>query len=71
MYFIVYILQIARYVVVPYSWIKLNAFMERLINTGINSNIIFEVFYTQDRDAFVNGIPRIDYAPNIQASLNN
>lgn len=71
MYFIVYILQAAQYVVVPYSWIKLNPYLERIVNHGINSNIIFEIFYTHDPDAFENDVPRMDYAPNMEATLAN
>lgn len=71
MYFIVYILQTSRYVVVPYSWIRLNSRMEGIVNYGINSNLIFEVFYTDNSIAFRNGIPRIDFPPNSQASFQS
>lgn len=68
MYFIVYICQTSRYVVVPYTWIQLNNFMEWMVNNGINSNITFEVFYTENPDAFENEVPRINFAPNVHAS---
>lgn len=71
MYFIVYIRQTSQYVVVPYSWIKLNDFMEWIVNNGINSNVPFEVFYTQNDDAYENGVPRIDFAPNVHASCES
>lgn len=71
MYFIVYILQISQYVVVPFSWLKLDGFMEMIVNNGINSNITFDVFYTQNPDAFVNGVPRADFAPNMLAGSNS
>lgn len=72
MFFIVYILQKSQHVVVPYSWLKYDAFMECIVNNGINSNITFEVFYTQNADAFVNGVPlgvpRTEFEPNVHAS---
>lgn len=75
MFFVVYILQNSRYVVVPHTWIKLNTFMERIVNNGIHSNVIFQVFYTQNPDAFENsvplGIPRVDFAPNMHASSDS
>lgn len=61
MYFIVYILQANQNVVVPYQWLELNRFLDWTINNGINSNITFDVFYTQNPDAFLDGIPRLDF----------
>lgn len=71
MYFIVYIIEILQNVLVPYSWLKLDRFLEWTVNNGINSNIPFEVFYTRNADAFENGIPRLDFAPNMHASSNS
>ncbi|XP_055308550.1 uncharacterized protein LOC129572583 [Sitodiplosis mosellana] len=71
MYFIVYILEKREHVVVPYTWIKLDLHMHNIINNGINRGKLFEVFYTDNVDAFDNGIPRVDYQPNAHASLFN
>lgn len=68
MYFIVYIPEANQNVVVPYQWLKINRFLEWTINNGINSNITFDVFYTQNPDAFHDGVPRLDFAPIMQAS---
>lgn len=68
MYFIVYIIQSRQHVVVPYSWIRLNSHMENLINNGINSGLAFTVFYTNNPDAYHNGVPRADYEPNVLAT---
>lgn len=69
MYFIVYILQTRRYVIVPYTWTRISSRFENLINNGINSGIAFTVFYTNNTGAFDNGIPRASYEPNPHASL--
>lgn len=71
MYFVVFILQTSEHIVVPHTWIKLTPFIERIINGPLNSNIIFEVFYTKNDNAFHNGIPRADFLPNLSASTTS
>lgn len=71
MYFVVFIVEISRNVIVPYSWVKVNTMMQWIVNNGINRNILLDVFYTQNVVAFANGVPRIDYAPNEHAGWNN
>lgn len=42
---------------------------EVLINNGINRNIKFHAFYTNDQNAFdEHGLPRIDFAPDPNAN---
>lgn len=64
MYFIVYILQTSQHIVVPHSWLNLTQFLEAIVNNGINTNVISEVFYTRNANAFRNGVPRLDFAPD-------
>lgn len=68
MFFVVFLIEPAKNVVVPTGWI-LNGkqHMEKFINYGINSNQDFLAFYTNDAAAFdINGVPRSDYQPNYQ-----
>lgn len=63
-----------EHVVVPFSWIKLSDHMEGMINNGINASFTFEVYYTQNREAFQNGIldgiPRWEFKPNVDARFD-
>lgn len=68
MYFIVFVVQINQNVLVPYSWVKLNRFLESTVNNGINTNIPFDVFYTLNPEAFQNAIPKLNFPPIIHAS---
>lgn len=44
--------------------------MEGMINNGVNASIVFVVYYTQNRDAFQNEIPRWDFKPNVHARFD-
>lgn len=50
MYFIVYILQTSQHIVVPHSWLNLTQFLEAIVNNGINTNVISEVFHTRNAE---------------------
>lgn len=67
MYFIVFILDTEEHVVVPYSWLQLNDYMEAMVNNGVNASITFVTYYTANEGAFNNGIPRWNYPPNKNA----
>lgn len=65
MYFVVYILNAKRYVVVPYTWVDgLQNHLELFLNNGINSNKKHKVFYTDNPRAFANGLPLLNFIPN-------
>lgn len=42
-----------------------------MLNFGVNSSVLFSVFYTNNADAFENEHPRMDFAPNVHASLTS
>lgn len=81
MYFVVYILQAKKNVVVPYSWIKgIDSVIENFINNGVKPTYRFQVFWTDSRDAFDRedlaedlgeDVPSTNYAPNINASTTS
>lgn len=72
MYFVVFILQIKEYRVVPYSWIlDVHSHMEKFINNGLNSNRRFYTFWTTEPAAFdCNGMPQLKYRPDFNAGFN-
>lgn len=68
MYFVVFIPQIKKHRVVPYKWVR-GIDYERIINNGLNKNIKFHTFWTNDGNAFdEHGIPRNEYIPNPNAT---
>lgn len=73
MYFIVYVIQSNRYLVVPISWISsVDTLIEYFINYSVNSNKQFSFFWTDNPLAFNNdGLPRTDYLPNVHAGSNS
>lgn len=67
MYFIAYFLQPKKHHVIPYKWVS-GINYESIINNGINRNIKFRAFYTNNQDAFdEHGIPRPNYDPDANA----
>lgn len=67
MYFIAFILQIKENRVVPHKWTR-GINYESAMNFGLNKNIRFHVFWTNDPNAFdEHGVPKIDYIPNPNA----
>lgn len=72
MYFVVFIIQTRRHVIVPHSWIKeINFHAENIINNGINHNRKFMVFWTDNPEAFIGQRPLRNYAPNVFASTTS
>lgn len=77
MFFVVYVIQTNRYLVVPISWISsIDTMIEYFINHSVNSNHEFSFFWTDNPLAFCNNeisprlpptLPRPDYLPNIHA----
>lgn len=68
MYFIAFILQIKENRVVPYKWTR-GINYEATINNGLNKNIKFHAFWTNDENAFdEHGLPKTNYIPNPNAS---
>lgn len=65
MYFVVFIVGAKTNVVVPHSWIKeIDSHLEHLINNGLNSNVKFDIFWSNNPQAFNNdGIPLGSYQP--------
>lgn len=67
MYFVAFFLQVKKHFVVPYKWIR-GLDYERLMNYGLNRNIKFHAFWTDDENAFdEHGVPRINYMPDLNA----
>lgn len=66
MYFVVYIRSIRQNRVVPHVWInKISDHIEKFINLGLKRNQIFEVFWTNNPEAFdLNGAPLRSFEPN-------
>lgn len=63
MYFIAFFLQEKTHRAVPYKWIR-GIELERLINYGLNRNKKFNVFWTENVNAFdENGVPKSSYVP--------
>lgn len=73
MFFIVFIKQVEVYKVVPYSWIRgINVSVETFINYGVNSNVDFFTFWTENLNAFdQNGVPRATFPINNAASTTS
>lgn len=68
MYFVAFFLQAKKHCVIPFKWVQgLN--YEYIVNNGVNRNIKFRAFWTDDKNAFdENGVPRINYVPNLNAN---
>lgn len=64
MYFVVFFLQKKEHCVIPYNWVR-GINYEVIINNGVNRNIKFLAFWTDDVNAFdTDGLPRNNYVPN-------
>lgn len=67
MYFVVFFLQAKKHYVIPYKWVR-DIDYERIIIYGVNKNIKFHAFGTNDENAFDDhGVPRSNYIPNPNA----
>lgn len=71
MYFIVFVQQIERNLVVPYAWVRginlgTDQIIETFVNVGVNSNRRHLVYWTDQDDAFnSDGIPLSDFIPSL------
>lgn len=63
MYYIAFLPNLQRNVIVPRTWIKgIKDHDEKFINYGLNTGQKFTCFYTSDKDAFhPNGAPKVNY----------
>lgn len=67
MYFVVFFLQTKRHYVIPYKWVQ-GIDYERIINNGLNKNLKFHAFWTDNKNAFdEHGVPRRNYTPDLNA----
>lgn len=71
MFFIVYIIEASRYVVVPHTWIMgLRQQMEKFMNYGLNRNQKFTVFYTTSPFACdEEGVPQVEFIPDFYITM--
>lgn len=69
MYVVVYVLSVRQNAIIPYTWLRMDNRFRNLINYGVNRGISFGMFYTNNPNAFANGIPRGNYIPNPSARL--
>lgn len=61
-------MQVKKHFVIPYKWIR-GLDYERVMNYGLNRNIKFHAFWTDNENAFdENGLPRQSYMPDLNAS---
>lgn len=69
MYYIVYLKDWKKNVIVPKQWIKdVKLHKEKFYNNSVNSSQIFTCFYTNNPNAFdQDGFPQDTYAPDFQA----
>lgn len=68
MFFAVYLVRFKRYIVVPKNWIHDLSF-EKHVNYSINRNQKYHVFYTASADAFINGVPNGNFAPDFNGEI--
>lgn len=67
MYFVVFLLQTKKHYVVPYRWIQ-GINYENIFNYGLNRNLKFHTFWTEDKNAFdEHDVPKKDYTPDLNA----
>lgn len=74
MYFIVYLENLRKNVILPKTWIKdIDDHMEKFLNYGLNTVQRFMCFYTKNELTFdpINGSPYENYPANFDLPLNN
>lgn len=70
MYFVVYLLQLKKYAILPADWIKgIDDQFEKFVNNSINSSQKFLCFYTTNETAFINGEPDSNFEANFNLPL--
>lgn len=68
MYFVIYLLEPKRNVIVPIKWVKDGGqYLEKFVNNVINCNQTFLCFYTKTNQALR---PNLDIVPNFGSRLN-
>lgn len=72
MYFVVYIIKLKRYVVVPSTWIfGFDEQLEKFVNYSLNRSQNFLCYYTTNEDAFIDGCPNAHFEPNFNVMVDN
>lgn len=69
-YFIVYLRQLKKYVVLPASWIKgIENHFEKFVNNSLNSSQQFLCYYTSNQAAFVDDCPDHNFEPDFDSGM--
>ncbi|XP_055312022.1 uncharacterized protein LOC129574267 [Sitodiplosis mosellana] len=68
-YYVVYLLEKQKYVIVPATWVKdIKDHYEKFINNSLNRSQTFLCFYPDDSSpAFIDGCPSENFAPNFHS----
>lgn len=70
MFFVAYLKVLGKNVVLPATWIcNIENHFENFVNNSINSNQAFLCYYTTNEDAFSNGCPIDEFAPNFRLPM--
>lgn len=70
MFFVAYLKELEKNVVLPATWIcNIDNHMEKFVNNSINCNQSFLCYYTNNEDAFIDGCPNEEFAPNFQLPM--
>lgn len=70
MYFVVYLKPLKKNVVLPATWIHdIGNHFEKFMNRSINTSQWFLCYYTTKNDAFDNGCPKKDFAPDFDSDI--
>lgn len=69
MYYVVFLVDLKKSVIVPKQWIKdIKSHKEKFYNRSLNSAQIFACFYTNEKEAFdKDGLPSGKFSPNFAA----
>lgn len=69
-YFVVFLRQLKKYVVLPAAWIKdIDKHYEKFVNNSLNRSQLFLCFFTSNEAAFIDGCPDNNFAIDFDSEI--
>lgn len=72
MYYVVYLIDIDQFLVIPVTWMRDNEiYFERFVNYSLNNSQTHLCYWTSHVDAIRDGQPNKEFPPNLNAEIRN
>lgn len=68
MFFVVYSIEIRKYLIIPVNWVK-DLSWEKHVNRSLNRNQFYRCFYSTKEEAWKDGVPDNNFIPNFLAPI--